>query len=160
MTSAVRTYKSGSGLTKRGRKNLKLKKGSAGDVRLGKILAKAGLSRKARKYKFGQIIEENIVIDLTLDQNSNPKFRVVQFGAVRVSNNSPDEKTLVVNLKASHEALVRAKDAFITSGVKLSHARSTPKFRVDSSNPKILIREQNGRADRGQIVNGAFVPVE
>lgn len=86
--------------------------------------------------------------------------RTLRFGMVTVSNTVPDAATLKVNVGAGRDALTRAKAALIRPGVKLHHGADVPTFRVEPGNPKILIREVNGRVDRGTIVNGTFIPAD
>lgn len=133
-------------------------------------VAKMAAAKKARvkTASFGKamraVIERRraskISIDLTNGREPTKTLRHITFGAVTVSNTVADEQTLVSNVKAGRDALVRAKDAFTKPGITLAQVMTVPRFRVDAHNPKIIIRELDGHLDRGSIVNGAFVPVD
>lgn len=102
----------------------------------------------------------HIRLDMSGDTTSEKVQRSLKFGYVTVSNTVPDAVTLGLNVKAGRDALGRAKTAFTTPGVKLQLKPGVPRFRVDPKNTKLLIREVDGRVDRGSIVGGAFVPAE
>jgi hypothetical protein len=102
----------------------------------------------------------HITLDMRDGDTGDTAQRSLKFGYVTVSNTVPDAVTLGNNVKAGREALGRARTAFTTHGVKLQLKPGIPRFRVDPNNTKLLIREVDGRVDRGSIVGGAFVPAE
>lgn len=125
---------------------------------IGKALHAKAI-RAAHKRRDGDDTAPHIQID-PADGTSFATPRVLRFGAVTVTNAVPDAATLVFNVNAGREALVRAKGALVKPGVKLGHKSEVPKFRVDAQDPTTLIREVNGRTDRGHIVGGTFIPAE
>lgn len=124
----------------------------------GKILHAKAI-RAGQKHRNAGDGDTAITIDLAAG-TSFAKPRVLRFGAVTVSNTAPDVDTLVCNVKAGRDALGRVRDALVKPGVTLGHKSEVPKFRVDAKDPTTLIREVNGRIDRGHIVGGTFVPAE
>ena len=88
------------------------------------------------------------------------KARIVQFGSVKVRAPAPDAEELEGNIEAGRLALGRAKRAFIKAGVSLRHGKDVPRYSVDPKRPEILIRQVDGRIDRGRLVNGSFVTAE
>ncbi|HEX7818998.1 MAG TPA: hypothetical protein VF463_00110 [Sphingobium sp.] len=124
----------------------------------GKILHAKAI-RAGQKHHDAGDGDTRITIDLAAG-TSFAQPRVLRFGAVTVSNAAPDVDTLVYNVKAGRDALGRVRDALVKPGVTLGHKSEVPKFRVDAKDPTTLIREVNGRIDRGHIVGGTFVPAE
>jgi hypothetical protein len=64
------------------------------------------------------------------------------------------------NIASGNSALGRAASAFVKPGVKLSRGKNIPFYRADPREPRILIRELNGRSQRGTLVDGEFKPAE
>jgi hypothetical protein len=147
---------SGSVVTSKNRKRglTKVMMGHNGALAKARAAARAKRLRAAAAKKSPQLLIEVAMGSPDL------KVRSVRFGGVTASNTSPDAATLVINVKSGSEALGRAKYAFTRPGVKLQHRAEIPTFRVDARNPSVLIRELNGRVERGQIVNGTFVAAE
>lgn len=134
-------------------------------VRRGRVARKRRFSleeRAAIRKKKAEIAAAKAGPSITIQvvDARNGEVKVVRFGAVTVSNPIPDAETLAHNIKAGRDALLRAKGALVQRGVKLHHRAEVPKFRVDANNPRLLIRELNGRVDRGHFVNGTFVTAE
>jgi hypothetical protein len=46
--------------------------------------------------------------------------------------------------------------ALVNPGVKLPRGKGVPIYRADPNDPTILIRELNGRDERGTLVDGEF----
>jgi hypothetical protein len=72
----------------------------------------------------------------------------------------PSRDDLARHLEASTAALARAAKAFIKPGVKLRRVKDIPLYSVDPDHPHILIRELNGRRQRGVLVGSEFKPTE
>jgi hypothetical protein len=88
------------------------------------------------------------------------KVRTVVFGSWKIrANTLPLEEALSM-VQSSNSALMRIRKTLTTSGVKLSHRKDVPLYRVDPRHPDVLIRELNGRSERGRFVGGEFVPTE
>lgn len=88
------------------------------------------------------------------------KVGTLKFGRVIVANIVPDSDTLRTNIEAGRQALKRATEVLNKPGIKLHLAADVPKFRFDTSQPGMLVRELNGAVQRGRIVNGTFVPAD
>lgn len=100
--------------------------------------------------------QNDVTIRIALSDGDAPK--IVRFGSVEVSNNAPGRHVIEANIKAGADALRRAKDVFTTPGVQLIARAGVPRFRVDPAEPRVIIRELDGRTERGRIVHGSFVP--
>ena len=123
-------------------------------------LAKARAALRAKRLREAMTKKGPRLLIEVVNGSPDLEIRSVRFGGVTASNTSPDAATLVINVRSGSEALGRAKYAFTKPGVKLQHRAEVPTFRVDARNPSVLIREVNGRIDRGRIVNGTFVAAE
>jgi hypothetical protein len=98
--------------------------------------------------------------DLRIRLADSGKPVTSKFGAVMVSNAAPDARTVRGNVKAGREALKRATEALVRPGVTLKLGADVPRFRADADRPGMLIRELNGKVQRGRIVKGAFVAAD
>ena len=85
------------------------------------------------------------------------KMTTVTFGSVTVTGPAPSEEVVRENIAASRRALERALDAFKKPGIRLPRRRYVPLYRADPNEPNILIRELNGREERGTMLDGQFV---
>lgn len=94
------------------------------------------------------------------DESGRDMSKEVSFGSVTVRHQVPDDRTVSANILAGQEALMRARDAFIQPGVVLRRYSGVPLFSVDAHDPTILVRDLDGRIDRGSLIDGRFVPSE
>ena len=118
-------------------------------------------TKSARRVRVKKDPAERATIRIWPNEDSGKgRTRTVRFGSVTASNTVPETAVLVFNVRAGREALERARDAFVNSGVQLKVHKGIPRFRVDAANPKVLIRELDGRTERGWIVDGTFVRAE
>ncbi|MFZ0209516.1 MAG: hypothetical protein WAL59_25965 [Roseiarcus sp.] len=85
------------------------------------------------------------------------KMTTVTFGSVTVTGPAPSEGVVRENIAASRRALEGALDAFKKPGIRLPRRRNVPLYRADPNEPNILIRELNGREERGTMSEGQFI---
>jgi hypothetical protein len=83
------------------------------------------------------------------------KMTTVTFGSVTVTGPAPSEAVVRENIAASRRALEGALDAFEKPGIRLPRRRNVPLS--DPNEPNILIRELNGREERGTMSEGQFI---
>lgn len=102
----------------------------------------------------------SIVIDIRNTEASTGMSVTMRFGSVVASNTAPDAAAVATNIRAGRDALHRAKGAFLTRGIHIPRGNGVPLFHVDATNPAVLIRELDGRSERGRIVDGAFVAAD
>lgn len=86
--------------------------------------------------------------------------RKLKFGRVVVANTAPDSATVWHNVDAGRQALKRATEVLSKPGVTLRLGADVPRFKADTTEPGMLVRELNGTVQRGRIVNGSFVPAD
>ena len=84
------------------------------------------------------------------------KRRTVTFGWVKLRDAAPPPEEIARNIASGNSALSRAANAFARPGVKLPRAKNVPLYRADAENPRILIRELDGRSERVTLVDGEF----
>jgi hypothetical protein len=80
----------------------------------------------------------------------------VRFGSVTVKGPVPDAETVKRNVASGQSALKRALAALSKPGIKLPRNKGVPLYRADPEDPTILIRELNGREERGTLADGEF----
>jgi hypothetical protein len=85
------------------------------------------------------------------------KMTTVTFGSVTVTGPAPSEEVVRENIAAGRRALERALEAFKKPGIRLPRRRNVPLYRADPNEPNILIRELNGREERGTMSEGQFI---
>jgi hypothetical protein len=86
--------------------------------------------------------------------------RKVKFGNVVITSTTPDRKAVAANVERSSEALERVAKKLIRPGFAVRARQDVPRFSIDSTDPKLIIRELNGRTERGKLVNGQFEVVD
>jgi hypothetical protein len=86
----------------------------------------------------------------------SPEHSSVAFGSVTVKGGGPAPATVKHNIASGRSALKRGLSALIKPGVKLPRGKGIPIYHADPNDPTILIRELNGRDERGTLVDGEF----
>ena len=96
--------------------------------------------------------------ELVLKAESTGRSRVktYQFGTAKLTVSSTADADWARNVDLGQSALKKIKRRLVKPGVKLRGAKSAPLFHADPSNPRQLIRELNGKRDRGVFENGVF----
>ena len=85
------------------------------------------------------------------------KMRTTKFGNVTVTAPAPTEEQIARGVREGTralEGLVRAFEKL--PGIDLPRQKDVPLFWADDDNPDIIIRELNGKIDRGRLVNGKY----
>lgn len=81
---------------------------------------------------------------------------LVRFGSVEVRDVGFNPKEKQRNIGTGQVALSRAAPSIIKAGFAKRPKDSAPRFRADPGNPQILIRELNGKSEKGVFVAGKF----
>jgi hypothetical protein len=93
--------------------------------------------------------------------NGTQKMRTTKFGNVTVTAPAPSEEQIARSVAASTralEGLVRAFEKL--PGIDLPRQKDVPLFWADDDDPTIIIRELNGKIDRGRLVDGKYKPFD
>ncbi|WP_395015331.1 hypothetical protein [Dongia sp.] len=85
---------------------------------------------------------------------SAKKTAKVTFGGVTVSAPVQSLKLVRKNIKEGQTALKRAAGALTHSGVALKVSKDVPLFYADRDDPKTIIRELNGKKEKGVLLKG------
>lgn len=93
---------------------------------------------------------------VTAGVKRSPKRATVTFGSVTVKGSKLPVEEMQRNVASGQAALKRAAKAFVKAGVTLRRGRNVPLYRADPTEPRVLIRELNGRSERGTFVGGEF----
>lgn len=94
------------------------------------------------------------------DETISQAMRIkITFGVVSVTVITPPESTVRINVAEGQNALNRARERLFKPGVHLNVRRSVPLFSADPSDPEFLIRELNGKTQRGKFIDGQFAVV-
>ena len=80
----------------------------------------------------------------------------LSFGSVTIEGRAPTSATIERNISLGQSALKRGLTAFVKPGVKIPRGKGVPIYRADPNDPAILIRELNGRHERGRFARGEF----
>lgn len=86
--------------------------------------------------------------------------RKVKFGNVVITSGKPDRQAVAANVERSSEALERVAKKLIRPGFFARPRRDVPRFSIDSADSTLIIRELNGRTERGKLVDGQFQVVD
>ena len=84
------------------------------------------------------------------------KVKTFQFGTARLTVSVAAQGDWAHNVDLGQSALKKIKSRLVKPGVKLRGMKSAPLFHADPSNPRQLIRELNGKRERGVFENGVF----
>ena len=88
------------------------------------------------------------------------KRSTITFGSVTIKGSRLPIEEMRRNIASGNSALGRAAKAFVKAGVKLHRGKNIPLYRADPEDPGVLIRELNGRIERGALVDGEFKRAE
>jgi len=81
----------------------------------------------------------------------------VTFGGVTVSAYSQTKKVVRKNIVDGQSALKRAAASLLRPGVALRLNPDVPLYHVDENDPETIIRELNGKREKGVVLsNGRF----
>jgi hypothetical protein len=80
----------------------------------------------------------------------------VKFGSVTVEVRAPRKADVKRNIKAGQLSLARVRTKIVKPGVKIEFAKGIPLFHADPDCPGKLIRERDGKRERGVFLNGKF----
>ena len=117
-------------------------------VRLGRVLAapKSG----------GSAAVKGLIAQTARLVRAQRATQELQFGSVTVEGGPPSSAIVKRNIALGQSALKRGLKALVKPGVKLRRGKGVPIYRVDPSDPTILIRELNGCDERGTLTDGKF----
>jgi len=78
------------------------------------------------------------------------------FGSVSVTVIRPPTSVIQRNIEDGQAALMRARDALIKPGVKITRAKGKPLYFGSPDRPDVIIREVDGVRTVGKFVGGRF----
>ncbi len=112
---------------------------------------------KGRSVRAGVVIN-GVGLGAYIDSIASTRGKTykVRFGSVTIRGGAPAPATVKRNIALGQSALKRGLDALAKPGVKLPRSKGVPKYRADPNDPTILIRELNGRDERGTLADGEF----
>ena len=115
---------------------------------------------EAMKTMAGRITREARPTKAKLVLNSGTagraKVKTYQFGSATLTVGISAQSEWAHNVDLGQSALKKIKSRLVKPGVKLRGSKSAPRFHADPSNPRQLIRELNGKRERGVFENGEF----
>ena len=100
---------------------------------------------------------------MTTTTQSHPagrRGRKVKFGNVTVTAPAPPLAMVLENIKQSTQALSRAVERLARPGVRLRPRKGTPLYSLDSDDPGVVIRQLDGKTERGRIRGGEFCVID
>jgi hypothetical protein len=117
----------------------------------------AKATSKGRSARAGLVVK-GAGFEASIDsiESSHGKTYKVRFGSVTIRGGAPAAAVVRRNVALGQSALKRGFVAFAKPGVKLPRSKGVPKYRADPNDPTILIRELNGRDERGTLADGKF----
>ena len=106
-------------------------------------------------------VSSQLVHEKSPKDNSKIGKKIVSamYGAVTIRVEEPNNSQLKRNIRTGQIALSRAKDAFINKGVKLKTKQGVAIYQADPSDSRILIRNIDGKKEKGIFVNSSFKAV-
>lgn len=84
----------------------------------------------------------------------------LRFGSVTIEGGVPSADVVERNVATGQSALKRGLAALVRPGVTLPRGDGVPIYRADLNDPTILIRELDGRQERGTFADGEFKVVK
>ena len=88
--------------------------------------------------------------------DARPSQQRISIGALTVTVPRPTKAQVQENVRRSTEALGRALVRLTRPGIRLRPKRGIPLFQVDENDPDILIRDLDGKRQRGVFRDGEF----
>jgi hypothetical protein len=84
----------------------------------------------------------------------------IKFGSVVITAAKPKKATVAANVARSSQALERVAKKLIKPGFTVRARKGVPRYSVDPADPKLFVRQLDGRTDRGRLVDGRFEVVD
>jgi hypothetical protein len=88
-----------------------------------------------------------------------PVRSVYSFGSAKLQSSKGAGKIPPETLEQSRNAMRQLGDRLLKPGVKLPDRKGVPKFYVDEADPALVVRELDGKRERGRFENGQFKAV-
>jgi hypothetical protein len=80
----------------------------------------------------------------------------VKFGNVSVVGPAPSKRSIALQVSRSSEALTKIAKILAKPGLSLRSRKDVPLYSVDDTDSSVLVRELNGRVERGRMIDGVF----
>jgi hypothetical protein len=133
-------------------------------VKAASICASAGKKARGRADYVDQAQGLRDVIEIdrkkALSAKSGRKRDEVFFGTTSVVVPPLKSSEVKRNIKAGQVGLGRALEKIIDAGIELEATKGVPLFHADPAHPGQIIRELNGKRERGVFVKGKFKTIE
>jgi hypothetical protein len=84
---------------------------------------------------------------------------VYTFGSAKLQSTKGHGKVSPETLEQSREAMRHLGSRLLKPGIKLPDRKGVPKFYVDEADPALVVREIDGKRERGTFENGHFKAV-
>jgi hypothetical protein len=84
---------------------------------------------------------------------------VYTFGTAELRSTKVNGKPSPETLEQSRIAMRELGGRLLKPGVKLPNRKGVPKFYADEADPALVVRELDGKRERGRFVNGQFKAV-
>lgn len=84
---------------------------------------------------------------------------VFSFGSAKLQSTKGYGKVAPETLEQSRQAMRQLGDRLLKPGVKLPERKGVPKFYVDEADPALVVRELDGKRERGRFEDGQFKAV-
>lgn len=88
-----------------------------------------------------------------------PVRAVYSFGSAKLQSTRSAGKISPETLEQSRNAMRQLGDRLLKPGVKIPDRKGVPKFYVDETDPALVVRELDGKRERGRFENGQFKAV-
>ena len=84
---------------------------------------------------------------------------VYSFGGAVLRSAKGHGKPSLETLELSRTAMRELRGRLLKPGVKLTDRKGVPKFYADEADPAVVVRELDGKRERGRFENGQFKAV-
>lgn len=77
-----------------------------------------------------------------------------------ISGVKPSRELVKVQVTRSSEALQRVSQALVKPGISLRPKKDVPRYSVAEGESGVLVRQLNGKTERGRLVDGTFQVID
>ncbi len=88
------------------------------------------------------------------------RSRRVKFGSITVSAPAPARELVERNVALSSQALARVAKRLARPGINLRAKKNVALYWLDGDDPDVMIRQLNGKTERGALVDGEFKAID
>jgi len=96
---------------------------------------------------------------VTVSNGGGRTRSVYSFGGAVLRSAKGHGKPSLETLELSRMAMRELRGRLLKPGVKLTDRKGVPKFYADEADPAVVVRELDGKRERGRFENGQFKAV-